>query len=297
MNGGVQAGAPSHRYGIAEWYGQPFTDLSPARRSGFASLALGDTRSQPPCPFQEGHPPCSRSGGVCSIQRYADDDGRIGSPDGPPVSTCPRRFEESQLLVHWLAEIAGFDGGEAMVAREVPFMRFAEPTLNLVLARTANGWLNWHALDVQSASISGAGMYSQFESLRDDRHARAPFPDADRQPDWASVRATLLLKTGVKTRLLRWSQQTAVAVDRPFFDAIGGPSPSFSRDLGDGDIVWLVPEIARTEEGFALARGHWEVLTLEASGEKLLAAETVKREAFEEALRARLKPLAEGAGA
>lgn len=296
MNGGVQAGAPSHRYGIAEWYGQPFTDLSPARRSGFASLALGDTRSQPPCPFQEGRPPCSRSGGVCSIQRYADDDGRIGRPDGPPVSTCPRRFEDAQLLVHWLAEIAGFDGGEAMVAREVPFMRFAEPTLNLVLARTANGWLNWHALDVQSASISGAGMYSQFEALRDDRHAHAPFPDADRQPDWASVRAMLLLKTGVKTRLLRWSQQTAVAVDRPFFDAIGGPSPSFSRDLGDGDIVWLVPEIARTEEGFALARGHWEVLTLEASGEKLLAAETVKREAFEEALRARLKPLAEGAG-
>lgn len=297
MNGGVQAGAPSHRYGIAEWYGQPYIDLSPARRSGFASLALGDTRSQPPCPFQDGQPPCSRSGGVCSIQRYAAADGRIGSPDGPPVSTCPRRFEESQLLVHWLAEIAGFDGSEAMVAREVPFMRFAEPTLNLVLARTANGWLNWHALDVQSASISGAGMYSQFEALRDDRHARAPFPDADRQPDWASVRAMLLLKTGVKTRLLRWSQQIAVAVDRPFFDAIGGPSPSFSRDLGDGDIVWLVPEIARTDAGFALARGHWEVLTLEASGEKLLAAETVKREAFEEALRARLKPGAEGAGA
>ena len=89
-----------------------------------------------------------------------------------------------------------------------------------------------------------------------------------------------------------WAEDDAT--DRPFFDAIGGPSPSFSRDLGDGDIVWLVPELVRTDAGFALARGHWEVLTLEASGEKLLAAETIKREAFEEALRTRLRPLTDG---
>ena len=292
------------RYGIAEWYGQPFIDLSPARRSEFASLALGDTRSQPPCPFQEGNPPCSKSGGVCSIQRYADDDGRIGSPDGPPVSTCPRRFEESQLLVHWLAEIAGFDGGEAMVAREVPFMQSTETAkpagkIDLVVARDTGGSLQWYGLEIQAVYFSGLGMRSQFEALRDDRHPRPPFPNAQRRPDWRSSSAKRLmpqLQVKVPT-IRRWGSKTAVAVDRPFFDAIGGPSPSFSRDLGDGDIVWLVPEIARTEEGFALARGHWEVLTLEASGEKLLAAETVKREAFEEALRARLKPLAEGAGA
>lgn len=292
------------RYGIAEWYGQPFIDLSPARRSEFASLALGDTRSQPPCPFQEGQPPCSKSGGVCSIQRYADDDGRIGSPDGPPVSTCPRRFEEAQLLVHWLAEIAGFDGGEAMVAREVPFMQSTETAkpagkIDLVVARDTGGSLQWYGLEIQAVYFSGLGMRSQFEALRDDRHLRPPFPNAQRRPDWRSSSAKRLmpqLQVKVPT-IRRWGSKTAVAVDRPFFDAIGGPSPSFSRDLGDGDIVWLVPEIARTEEGFALARGHWEVLTLEASGEKLLAAETVKREAFEEALRARLKPLAEGAGA
>ena len=292
------------RYGIAEWYGQPFIDLSPARRSEFASLALGDTRSQPPCPFQEGNPPCSKSGGVCSIQRYADDDGRIGSPDGPPVSTCPRRFEESQLLVHWLAEIAGFDGGEAMVAREVPFMQSTETAkpagkIDLVVARDTGGSLQWYGLEIQAVYFSGLGMRSQFEALRGDRHPRPPFPNAQRRPDWRSSSAKRLmpqLQVKVPT-IRRWGSKTAVAVDRPFFDAIGGPSPFFSRDLGDGDIVWLVPEIARTEEGFALARGHWEVLTLEASGEKLLAAETVKREAFEEALRARLKPLARGAGA
>ena len=290
MSSVVDSTAP--RYGIAEWYGQPFTELSPAQRSEFAGLALGDTRSQPPCPFQEGRPPCSRSGGVCSIQRYADVDGRIGAAEGAPVSTCSRRFEEGQLLVRWLAEIAGFGEGEAMVAREVPFMPSTESVIDLALVQAANGRLEWHVLDMQSAIASESGMRLQFEVLRDDRDARAPFPAVDLQPHWPSARASLLLRTGTKKHLLRWSQQTAVAVDRPFFDATGGPSPSFSRDLGDGDIVWLVPEIVRTDAGFALARGHWEVLTLEASGEKLLAAETIKREAFEEALRARLRPLA-----
>ena len=36
---------------------------------------------------------------------------------------------------------------------------------------------------------------------------------------------------------------------------------------------------------------HWEVLSLEASSDKLLAAETVKRCEFEQALRDRLRPL------
>lgn len=289
MSSVVDSTAP--RYGIAEWYGQPFTELSPARRSEFAGLALDDTRSQPPCPFQEGRPPCSKSGGVCSLQRYTDADRRIGEAEGDPVSTCPRRFEEGQLLAHWLAEIAGFGKGEVMVAREVPFMPSTEALIELALAQAVDGRMNWRVLDVQPAIASESGMRLQCEALRDDRHARASFPAVDLQPDWSSVRASLLFKTGVKKHLLRWSQQTAVAVDRPFFDAIGGPSPSFSRDLGDGDIVWLVPEIVRTDAGFALARGHWEVLTLEASGEKLLTAETIKREAFEEALRIRLRPL------
>lgn len=84
----------------------------------------------------------------------------------------------------------------------------------------------------------------------------------------------------------------AVAVDRAFFDKIGGPSPNPSQDLGDGDIIWLVPEIRDDgRDGFHLTKGHWEVLTLEESEDKLLAANALKREAFEESLRARLEPL------
>ncbi len=92
--------------------------------------------------------------------------------------------------------------------------------------------------------------------------------------------------------LRRWGSKLAVSVDRPFFDSIGGPSASPSQDLNDGDIIWLIPELKREDGGsFRLSRGHWEVLTLEDTTRKLLAAETIRREAFEQELRSKLEAL------
>ena len=76
-----------------------------------------------------------------------------------------------------------------------------------------------------------------------------------------------------------------------FFEAIGGPSRKVSQDLDEGDIIWLVPQIS---DQYRLEALHWEVLSLEDSSDKLLAAKTVKRREFEEALRAKLQPLQEG---
>ena len=84
----------------------------------------------------------------------------------------------------------------------------------------------------------------------------------------------------------------AVAVDESFFKAIGGPSPNFSQDLGDGDIIWLVPQLVLNSDGtYGLQKGHWEVLTLEASSEKLLAARTIQQSEFEAILQRKLSPL------
>ena len=61
----------------------------------------------------------------------------------------------------------------------------------------------------------------------------------------------------------------------------------------EGDIIWLIPEFvldADTNQ-YRMQRGHWEVLTLEASTDKLLAAQTVSRSAFEEALARKLARL------
>ena len=67
--------------------------------------------------------------------------------------------------------------------------------------------------------------------------------------------------------LRRWGSKIAVAVDRPFFEAMGGPSPNASHDLNDGDVLWLVAKVSN----FRLCTDHWEALTLEAATDKLLA--------------------------
>lgn len=288
------------RYGIAEWYGRPFLSLSPDARHRLAKIALQEDRTIPPCPFQNNRPPCHKRGGVCSSHLYEQgEDGRLGSPAGDPVIFCPARFEENQVLLRWLAEIVGFSPHESLMAREVPFMRGTgtdKPAgkIDLVVAKTTEGHLVWYGLEIQAVYFSGRGMPSEFEELQNDDHAKPPFPNAIRRPDWRSSSAKRLmpqLQIKVPT-LRRWGSKIAVAVDRPFFESIGGPSPDPSRDLNDGDIIWLVPELVRNDDGQSrLSRGHWEVLTLEETSKKLLAAETVRRETFEQRLRSKLEPL------
>ena len=203
------------------------------------------------------------------------------------------------MLVRWLSEIVGFEPEEAQVAREVPFMLGTETNksagkIDLVVARTSDNNLAWYGLEIQAVYFSGRGMESEFRALR--RHPSRPgFPDAMRRPDWRSSGAKRLmpqLQIKVPT-LRRWGAKLAVAVDLPFFESLGGPSPSPSRDLGDGDIIWLVPELSVDADGkLKLRRGHWEVLTLEQSSDKLLAAKTVSRADFEDVLRGKLSPLA-----
>ena len=92
--------------------------------------------------------------------------------------------------------------------------------------------------------------------------------------------------------LRRWQAKMAVVVDRPFFDSIGGPSTPPSHDLGDGDIIWMVVDMDYSDPTAGrLTRGHWEVMTLEASSDRLLAAETVPQQAFLDLLRQKLRPI------
>ena len=290
----------SSRYGIAEWYGQPFLTLSPDARRRMAQTALQEDLHIPPCPFQKHRPPCRKRGGVCSLHHYEKgEDGRVGSPQGAAAIFCPARFEEGQLLVRWLAEIVGFSPDEAMVAHEVPFMRGTgtnKPAgkIDLVVAKTHSSNLQWYGLEIQAVYFSGKGMQSEFQRLLNDDHPKTPFPDAVRRPDWRSSSAKRLmpqLQIKVPT-LRRWGSKIALAVDRLFFESVGGPSLSPSRDLDDGDIIWLIPELVLNAKGcYQLLRGHWEVLTLEETCEKLLAAKAIQRRTFERTLRSKLEPL------
>ncbi len=283
------------RYGIAEWYGRPFLDLCSDERQSLAATALQALQEiEPPdCPFRS--ITCNKQGGVCSIQPYEEEGGRIGQVGGEPVITCPNRFEHGQLLIRWLAEIVSFSSEEAMIAREVPFMRSTTTgtpagKIDLVLASLRQG-LRWFGLEVQAVYFSGQGMSEEFEALRHDAHETPPFPLHARRPDWRSSSAKRLMpQLRVKgPTLRRWHSKIAVAVDAPFFESLGGPSDPPSHDLDSGDVLWLVTSLSNGQ----LERHHWEVLTLEESGKKLLAAEPVTRAAFEQDLRGKLAPLGE----
>lgn len=268
----------TNRYGIAEWFGQPFDGLALPLRRALAASALGRA-DPPPCPFQAGAPPCGKKGGVCSIR----------SGNSPPVITCPRRFDQGNVIPIWLGRIVGFS--DIYIAREVPFMRSpttrrAAGRIDLVVAGDGDA-AAWFGLEIQAVYFSGRGMQSDFEALLASTWEE---PTAVRRPDWRSSSAKRLMpQLQVKgPTLRRWGTKLAVAVDLPFFEAIGGPSENPSHDLDDGDIVWLIP---RMTEDFRLEPHHWEVLSLEDSSDKLLSAETVRRREFEEALRAKLEPL------
>ena len=161
--------------------------------------------------------------------------------------------------------------------------------IDLVLSENSSA-TKWFGLEIQAVYFSGAGMTDDFRQLLDDVERFPPMPTSIRRPDWRSSSAKRLMpQLEVKAPTLRrWGTKLAVAVDAPFFDAVGGPSERASHDLDEGDIIWLVVQV--TDE-YKLEPVYWEVLSLEDSSEKLLAAKTVRRKEFEEALRSKLRPL------
>ena len=289
------------RYGIAEWFGEPLAPMPAGRRQELARFALHDDglakADMPPCPFQPGNPPCSKKGGVCSIRIYRNDPGdhppdRIGEPHRLPVITCSNRFAQDSLIPRWLAEIVGFD--DVFLAREVPFMLSPETgrpagRIDLIISGDEHA-AGWFGVELQAVYFSGKGMPNDFRNLRSDSDAMAPLPTNRRRPDWRSSSAKrLMLQLQVKAPTLRrWGMKLAVVVDEPFFTAIGGPTPAHERsqDLNEGDVIWLVPRISSQHR---LTRGHWEVLSLAKSRNKLLAAQTIPRADFEASLRAKLQ--------
>ena len=149
----------------------------------------------------------------------------------------------------------------------------------------------WHGLEIQEVYFSGKGMASEFEALRNDTHEPPPYPSEVRRPDWRSSSAKRLMpQLEFKAPTLRrWGAKLAVAVDRPFFNAVGGTSDHPSDDLNEGDIIWHVP----VSNVLTPVPGIYPETTgkSEDSNKRLQAAETVSRENFETALRSRLRPL------
>src|SRR3989338_6390271 len=92
------------RYGAGELYGFDLTKLSVEK---IRSLSRSPHHTQP-CPFKPANSgtfqKCSKKGGVCSLRQYESARGNTGQPIGPPVTTCPSRFLESNEVISWVGK-------------------------------------------------------------------------------------------------------------------------------------------------------------------------------------------------
>ena len=110
------------RYGTGELYGFDFSTL-PAERIQELSRA---SHRDIVCPFkpvqpEKPAPKCNKKGGVCSLRRFDQDaEGKVEGK-GEPVTTCPNRFLEGNLVAEWVGE-SSLGTSKPAVISELPFL-------------------------------------------------------------------------------------------------------------------------------------------------------------------------------
>lgn len=301
------------RFGIGEWYGKPFTDLSPQQRRHFAEIQLMPQRERPPqpCPFlsHSGRTiDCSKSGGVCSLGKYdrslQTGEVSVASEGGTIRTTCPSRFEEDGKVYNWIGEVI-LSTRSALPLGQVSFLRRVPPIggeesqregreevgrIDNVLIVPDTSPLQWCAVEIQAVYFSGKSMKRDFERILEDGDA-LPFPAEIRRPDYRSSGPKRLmpqLQIKVPT-ISRWGKRMAVVVDEDFFKAMGRMETV--DDMSSCDVAWFV---VKYDEALKLARGSVHLTTLEESVQSLVAGQPVSLPEFEERILAKLSRLGSG---
>jgi hypothetical protein len=154
------------RYGIGELYGLDFTALSPDRIRELSTIP----NKAMECPFKPHHPrkgapKCNKKGGVCSIRQLSrDGDGPV-TGKGEPVTTCPNRFLERNMVSQWVGEtLLGMS--TPTVISELPFLmgeiqeeEGEEPDavgkIDEVLVHREGNTRRWCALEFRAVYFSG----------------------------------------------------------------------------------------------------------------------------------------------
>lgn len=282
------------RFGIGEWYGNSFVDLSQAERRAYAA----GTGSHP-CPFRLDGGKCTKRGGVCSFRSYEDFDGvatSVADAEADLRVLCPRRFEEDSTIFQWVGEtVLGSSAPD--IAKEVGFLRAEDGgsdvgriDMVLVNQETCMGALDWCALEIQAVYFSGRSMNEEFRYIKDFEGEHPPFPNQIRRPDYRSSGPKRLmpqLQIKVPT-LRRWGKKMAVVVDKHFFDALGHMEEV--EDLSNGDIAWFTVDFQEDQANkrFRLVRDRVRFTTLERATEGLTGGSPVTLTEFEEGIRSKL---------
>ncbi|MHB9144317.1 MAG: NotI family restriction endonuclease [Symbiobacteriia bacterium] len=122
------------RYGIGEWFGTPFTNLTDADRKKLNQLrkVTGKKKRTTPefeCPFktrEDKKEYCNKSSAICTLRLYKKDDDTgktvvAAHPHGMLRATCPSRFLEDNTIFKWVGKEL-LSHQNPVLLREVPYL-------------------------------------------------------------------------------------------------------------------------------------------------------------------------------
>ncbi len=293
------------RYGIAEWFGRPFENLTQSERQARAEGARRKAKQSGfDCPFRSrpASPiPCSKKEGVCSLALYELTlDGsarRLQKGPGDLVSLCPHRFSENGDVIKWVADVMlGVE--DPVVVNEIDFLmpirKESDVTgssrdegvgrIDSVLMAPHLDPLRWCALEIQAVYFSGPAMSKEFAAIVSSPDGVLPFPKDNRRPDFRSSGPKRLMpQLQIKIpSLRRWGKKMAVVVDRAFFHSLGPMDPV--DDPSNADIAWFVVDYQFHDQIFRLVRDEVRFTTLERAVEGLTAGKPLSLAEFEKKL-------------
>jgi hypothetical protein len=181
------------RYGTGELYGFDFSTLMAERIRQLSSTpykSLG-------CPSKPVHPgrpapKCNKKGGVCSLRQFVKDEHGSVEGKGGPVTTCPNRFLEGNLIAQWVGETL-LGTSRPTVISELPFLmgeiqteeeadQDAVGKIDEVLVNAEDGILRWCALEIQAVYFSGMSMENDFKAMREWTGPGFHFPQSSAGP-------------------------------------------------------------------------------------------------------------------
>lgn len=290
----AKAKRPSKRYGAAELFGRAVVSLT---REELNRLSTANHK-EVPCPYKEGRATCHKKGGVCSLGLYERNKDQSVSLVGEPVTTCPTRFLEGNLVFDWVREVL-LGAAETKVVKEVSFLmsdrgqkvgKDEVGRIDNVLVNERKDALKWCALEMQAVYFSGGKMAGDFKVMRTWTGPGLPFPSKQRRPDFRSSGPKRLmpqLQIKVPT-LRRWGKKMAVVVDKAFWESLG--SMQRTSHISNADIVWFVATYEAPANGCYRLKSHEAVYTtLEDAVSGLTGGTPVSLEQFEHAIREKLE--------
>lgn len=228
----------SSSYGIGEWYGKLFTEITNPKLKEYAGLSspkLMECRFRQALPelAPKGKTVCTKKGGVCSIRKFSWGDENVSF--GPITTTCPSRFLEDGIVFRFIGEQI-LCTQAPIIVKEVPFLRRIKTNdddqsnyevddgkedvgrIDMVLVHPDLSELRWCALEMQAVYFSGGGMNKDFHAIKNHHGNGLPMPAVYRRPDFRSSGPKRLmpqLQIKVPT-LRRWGRKMAIVVDKPF---------------------------------------------------------------------------------